>query len=427
MENLLIKDVMVEGETRHVTLSEGRIQSIFSKEDLPLAPQEGIRVLEGRNCALLPAFVNGHCHSPMSLLRGYADDMALHPWLSEKIWPAEARYREEDFINGYRLAFLEMIKTGTAFFNEMYFRPDIGLEQLQKMGLRGAINQVFMEAGDSQRAAVQKESCLKWFDRLDRKGLGEFCGLAPHSVYTVSLKTLRWIADFAEKNDLKVHIHLSETQKENEDCLTEHGMTPTALLEKAGLLSPRLSVAHGLWLSSGDIELLAENNCKVVHNPASNMKLASGPALNYRALKEAGVGMILGTDGCSSGNNLDMTEQMKLAALLQKQQSGDPTLLTTEEIFHMATRAGADFWGTGGGVIKPGATADLMLINLNRPDMTPCHHLLSNLVYSTTGDAVDSLIVHGRVIMEHRKVAGEEKILRAASESARFLAGKESL
>lgn len=416
---------MVEGKIRHVVISDGKIHSIVSPNKIQSVLQQESQVLEGQNCALLPAFINGHCHSPMSLLRGYADDMALYPWLSEKIWPAEARYRKEDFINGYRLAFLEMIKTGTAFLNEMYFRPDIGLEQLQEIGLRGSINQVFLDGGDSQRAAVQKESCLKWFDRLDRKGLGRFCGLAPHSVYTVSLENLRWIADFSAENDLKVHIHLSETQKENEDCQAEHGLSPTALLNKAGLLSPRLSVAHGLWLSAGDIEMLAEKGCAVVHNPASNMKLASGPALNYRDLKKAGINVILGTDSCSSGNNLDITEQMKLAALLQKQHSGDPTQLTAEEVFHMATRAGAEFWETGGGSLKPGSSADLMLIRMNRPDMTPCYNLLSNLVYSASGDAVDSLIVQGRVVMEHRKVTGEEEILRAASESARYLAGKD--
>lgn len=421
--DLLIENVQAEGKLSHVTISEGKILSISDAETSPVNPAEADRILDGKNCALLPAFVNGHGHSPMSLLRGYADDMALYPWLSEKIWPAEARYREEDFINGYRLAFLEMIKTGTAFINEMYFRPDLALELLKESGLRGAVNQVFMEAGDLQQGEQQKKACEDWFEKLDQKGLGRFCGLAPHSIYTVSTKTLRWIADFSRERELKVHIHLSETRQENEDCQKEHGLSPTALLDKLGFLNQRLSVAHGLWLSPADIELLAAARCTLVHNPASNMKLASGPALNYRALREAGIPLVLGTDSCSSGNNLDMIEQMKLAALLQKQQSGDPTLLTAEEVFEMATLTGADFWGTGGGRLQPGATADLMLIRLDRPDMTPCHHLVSNLVYSASGDAVDSLIVEGKVLMEHRQVPGEETILQAARESARYLTG----
>jgi len=425
MIDLIIKDVEIEGIPSRVSIDKGKIIKIESRESLPKKEEDNKNpqaptILDGKNCALLPAFVNGHTHSAMSLLRGYADDMPLFPWLSEKIWPAEALYQEEDFYWGYRLAFLEMIKSGTAFFNDMYFQPDIALKALKETGLRGAVNWVFLEAPGTDAAAGRK-ACEAWFDRLEETEISRFCGLAPHGIYTVSEETLRWVGDFARQRNLKVQIHLSETEKENADCQAAHGMSPTAWAAELGLLGPNLSVAHGLWLSDQDIELLGQHGCAVVHNPASNMKLSSGPAMDYKKLKDRGIPVILGTDGNSSGNNLNMMEQMKLASLLQKQHYRDPTRLTAGESFETATGNGADFWETGGGELKEGATADLMLIRLDRPDMQPCHNLLSNLVYSASGDAVDSLIVNGRLLMEHRRVAGESQILQEAAKRAEIL------
>jgi 5-methylthioadenosine/S-adenosylhomocysteine deaminase len=411
--SILIKEVQLEGKTQDLLISQGKIAEIAPSIMAPEA-----KLLSGKDCAILPGLVNSHTHSAMTLLRGYGDDMPLFPWLQQKIWPAEARYDDEAFYWGYRLAFLEMIRSGTVFFNDMYFQGDIALKALKDSGLRGAINYVFLNTQGTNEKE-QWEDCEKWFENIAQKDLETFCGLAPHSVYSVPENTLKWIGDFARERSLKIHIHLSDTEKENLDCIQHHGKSPTARLKDLGLMGPNLSVAHGLWLNEKDINILSENQVPVVYNPSSNMKLASGAALDFTSLKEAEIPLLLGTDGCSSNNNLDLFEEMKIAALLQKQHYQDPTRLTAREIFYMASTAGADYWNTGGGVIKVGATADLMLIRLDLPEMVPCHDLISNLVYAASGNVVDSLLVKGELLMHQRQVKDQGLILEQASIQAK--------
>jgi 5-methylthioadenosine/S-adenosylhomocysteine deaminase len=246
--------------------------------------------------------------------------------------------------------------------------------------------------------------------------------LGPHAVYTVSTDSLRWTAEYAQQHDLRVHIHLSETNKEVEDCQARHGLRPVEYLHSLGLLGPHLSLAHAIWLSEKEMELLAAHKVGVVHCPVSNMKLASG-RFDLAGMRRHGVPVPLGTDGCASNNNLDMFDEMKAASLSAKITSMDPSLFPAQEVLDAATVVGARMYGLESGRIAVGALADCMLVDLNRPCMTPHHHLVSNLVYSANGGCVDTVICDGRILMRKGVVDGEEEILAHARETAVRLAG----
>lgn len=238
--------------------------------------------------------------------------------------------------------------------------------------------------------------------------------VGPHAIYTVSGKQLQYAHQFAEANDLIVHLHLSETEKEIKDACYEYGTTPVRYLKRLGILSPRLVLAHSLWMDSEELQILADYGCAVVHNPASNMKLASGFRFKYDDMREKGIRVGIGTDGCSSSNNLDMFTAMKLTSFLSKAWKGDPKVAKTEDVFASATKVGANLLRLEAGEVKEGMLADLCLIDLTLPEMSPCHNLISNLVYSANGSAVNTTIVDGKVLMRDRKVEGEASIREEA-------------
>ncbi len=354
----------------------------------------------------------------MTLLRGYADDMHLQDWLEKKIWVAEAQMTEEDIYCGARLACLEMIKTGTTFFNDMYWFWKGTARAVLEMGIRSAISAVFIDFFDKKKAREQIEINMKLFEESGNFGDRITFTLGPHAIYTVSEESLKWAAGFARDNGLLIHFHLSETQKEVEDCIQKQGMVPVEYLEKIGFLGPNVIACHGVWLNPKEILLLKKHEVKVVHNPISNMKLAVGKAFPYEGLKAAGVTISLGTDGCSSNNNLDMLESIKFASLLQKYHHNDTTVLPALEAFHMATISGAKAFGLNCGEIKEGTLADIALIDLQRPELTPHFDLYSDLAYSGNGGCVDTLICDGKVLMANRKVENEETILEEARRCA---------
>jgi 5-methylthioadenosine/S-adenosylhomocysteine deaminase len=242
--------------------------------------------------------------------------------------------------------------------------------------------------------------------------------LGPHAIYTVSGELLQWVHAFAEAHDLPVQIHLSETEGEVERSRARFGTTPVRYLHRLGVLSPRWSLAHALHVDGEEIELLAEHDVKVVHNPASNMKLASGYRFKYREMRAAGVTVGLGTDGCSSSNNLDMVEVMKLASLLGKAWRNDPEALPCDEMLYAATEAGARLAGFDAGRIAEGCPADLCLIDLTMPVFTPNFNFVSNLVFAANGSCVDTVICDGKILMRHRRIPGEEVILEQAARAA---------
>ena len=411
--SILIKGVILNGQKKDI-LIEGNIIGRIADS---IEPSADIRI-SGDGMAAIPSFINGHTHAAMTLLRGYADDMHLQDWLEKKIWVAEAHMTEEDIYCGARLACLEMIKTGTTFFNDMYWFWHGTARAVLEMGIRAAISAVFIDFFDRKKAREQIEINMKLFEESGKFGDRITFTLGPHAIYTVSEESLKWAADFARDHGLLIHTHLSETQKEVEDCIRQRGMRPVEYLEKIGFLGPNVIACHGVYLNQKEILLLKRHDVKVVHNPISNMKLAVGKAFPFERLKTAGITISLGTDGCSSNNNLDMLESMKFASLLQKYHHKDTTVLPALEAFQMATINGAKAFGLNCGEIKEGTLADIALIDLQRPELTPHFDLYSDLAYSGNGGCVDTLICDGKVLMANRTVKNEQTILEQARRCA---------
>ncbi|MBD3388218.1 MAG: amidohydrolase family protein [Candidatus Altiarchaeales archaeon] len=406
--SVLIKDVLLDGEETSIYVEENTIRGIGSDA-------EADRTVDGRGKAAIPGMVNTHTHAAMTLFRGYADDLRLQEWLQEHIWPAEAKLTEEDVYWGTRLACLEMVKTGTTCFNDMYWHLKGAVKAVEDSGIRGVLNSVFIDKFNKEDAKKQRKQAEK--EMKDVKACSRVTlALGPHAIYTVTEESLQWAREYSDKHDVLVHFHLSETAKEVEDCKEETGMRPVEYLDSIGFLGPNLVCAHCVWLDDREIRLMGESGVKVSHCPTSNMKLSVGEALDYEKLKHAGVCVSLGTDGCASNNTLDMFESMKNAALLQKIWYGDPTRLPAGEAFRMGTSEGAKALKLDTGAIEEGRLADIVLVDLKRPELTPHHNLVSDLVYSASGGCVDTVICDGEVIMENGRVDGEEEVMEKAEE-----------
>lgn len=413
--SILIKDVLLGDETTHVYIEDNTISEIGRKV-------ESDEVIDGKSKAIIPGLINTHTHAAMSLFRGYADDLELHNWLQNKIWPLESKLKSEDVYWGTKLACLEMIKTGTTTFNDMYYFAESAGKAVEEMGIRGVLSQVFFDMFDKEKGEEQAKETEKVISRLRYfKSNRVVPALGPHAIYTVSKEMLEWIGEFAGENDLLIHFHLCETEREVRDCIKRYGKSPVRVLEEIKFLSSNLITAHCVWLSNEDVDILSRYGVKVSHNPTSNMKLSVGRALPYSQLKNSGITISLSTDGCASNNNLDMFESMKFATLLQKYTTKEQTVMPASETFKMATVNGARALRMNAGEIKEGMLADVLLIDLKRAELIPNHNLISNLVYSANGYCVDTTICDGKILMRDRKVEGEEEILSRAIKTAKDL------
>lgn len=381
------------------------------------------RTLDGRGLIALPPLMNAHTHCAMALLRGFADDMRLMEWLETKIWPLEARMTEQDVYIGARLGCLEMIRSGCTFFNDMYWHWNGTARAVKEMGLRAAISAVFIDLGDDAKTKEQRKLNEKLLDdHPTANGRIQFT-LGPHAIYTVSEANLRWNKEFAAANNLLIHIHLSETEHEVQDCLKATGKRPVQYLKDIGCLGPNVIAAHCVHLLPDECRMLSDSGVKPVHVPVSNLKLAVGGIMPYAELHRAGASVLLGTDGCSSNNNLDMFETIKIAALAQKHATNDPTCLPAAEAWNMATTNTADAFGLNAGRIEEGRLADLILVNPRLPAFTPGYHLFSDLVYAANGSCVDTTICDGKVLMHKGRIRGENAILAEAGAAANRLTG----
>jgi len=372
-------------------------------------------VIDGSNKAILPTFHNAHHHAAMAYMRSYADDMELFEWLNNHIWPLEATITEEDVYNGARLACLEMIKSGTTFFNDMYWHFHGTARAVEEMGMRAALGAVFIDMDDGDRRAANRETAQNLLDESKQYSDRVQFQLGPHAIYTVSKETLLWCTKFASENNLMIHTHLSETEKEVADCVALHGLRPPAYLDSLGLLAPNLTTAHCVWLEQNEMELLAERGVKALHCPSSNMKLCSGK-FRFSDAQKAGMRIAIGTDGAASNNNLDMGEEIKMAALLEKHFTGDPTALPAETAWHAGTRSTAEMFGLNSGIIEEGALADCMLVDLNNERLVPGHNLIADMVYSADSSCIDTVICDGEILMQDRIVEGEEEIIAKGRE-----------
>lgn len=403
--NLLIKNAVLKGLKRDVLISNGRFSHIDQNINDPSAI-----IFDANDQFLVPSLKNGHAHSGMTILRGYADDMKLQPWLEKRIWPAEAKLNPEAIYWGTRLAALEMIKSGTTFCNDMYFDFDMSQKAYIDSGIKSNSGPALFDFFDPLKAEEMKTECITAIENTNTS-INNSLSLAAHSIYTLSRDSLEWIANLANSKSIPVHIHLCETEKEVADCIERYGIRPTELLKETGLLDIDLIAAHTIWLDEHEIDLLAEYDVTVVYNPVSNMKIATGSVFPFNKLKKRNIRIMLGTDSCASNNNLDMFEDMKIAALLQKFHTNNPEIMKAEEIFDIAAGADASIFPQLSSEIKEGEHADCLLLNKNAPELVPSHNLISNLVYSANGSCVDTVICDGEILMENRKVKDEDEII----------------
>jgi 5-methylthioadenosine/S-adenosylhomocysteine deaminase len=416
---VLIANVIVNGKNADIFIDgEGTIAAIG----------EGVRkrcrgdaevIIDGDGAIALPGFVNTHSHAAMSLLRGYADDMVLQDWLNEKIWPLEAHLTGDDVYWGTRLACLEMIRTGTTAFNDMYFFMDRAAQAVDEAGIRAMLCYGFIDLFSAEKREAEcraTEALVASIRAMNNPRITAAAG--PHAVYTVSPEGLQWCAEFAKEQGIGIHIHLSETQTEVDECVARHGKRPAAHLDSFGILTPRTVAAHGCWLDPAECRLLGQRGVSVSHNPSSNMKLATNRAMPYTELCRAGANVCLGTDGCASNNNLDMFEEMKTAALLQKFFWNDPTVLPAPAALAMATGNGAKALNIFAGTLSAGSPADIVLISAKTACNTPLHNAPSNIVYSCSGSAVTTTICNGRILMLEGEIPQEQEILAGAANAA---------
>ncbi len=421
--SILLERVRLGGRLVDIAIDDtGAIAGIGEDLKREYAPEF---ILDGEGNLVYPGFANTHTHGAMTLLRGYADDLPLHTWLSEKIWPLEARLTGEDVYWGTRLACLEMIKSGTIAFSDMYFHMLDAARAVAECGMKAVLAYGFIDLFDADRREQEIRATEAFAEGIAAlRNPGVRAAVGPHAVYTVSREGLEWLAEFAEEEDLGIHVHLSETEKEVQDSLRTFGMRPPRRLDTCGILTPRTVAAHCNWVSRSDCALLAERGVHVAMNPASNMKLAVHRAPPYHWFREFGIPVTLGTDGAASNNSLDIIEEMKFAALLQKFYWNSQTLLSAGEAVEMAGGAGMRALRLGSGRIEPGAPADIVLIRARSVCTTPLHSASSNLVYACNGSAVDTVVCGGRVLMFDRTVPGEEETLDGAARAAERLVSR---
>lgn len=405
--------VGLDGEPVDLISEGGTITGLGSKLELP----EGARVLDGSGLLLIPPLVNAHTHAAMTLFRGRGGDLPLMRWLKEVIWPVEERLEPEDVYWGTRLACLEMARNGVSDFWDTYWHGPEVARAVRDAGLRAVVGPTVLTLpGGSGTGSGQELG-----EELDRIGSLDpriRASVAPHSIYTVSSGRLEELAELAREKDLPVQIHLSETAREVEDCIEENGLRPAFYLDRLGLLGPATLLAHGVWLDREELDLIAERGATVVTNPVANQKLTVGRTFPWSEARDAGVPVGLGTDGPGSNDSLDPLEDLKFFALAQREASDGPAPVPVGEAFRVATGQASDL--LGGERLAPGGPADFALVDLDSPQMA-LGDPLSNLVYTATGAAVETLVVDGRVVCNRGQVDEGQEIVARAREVARKL------
>lgn len=415
MDKILIKDCTVlpmtgNGEnacfTGSVGIADGRIA--FASTDRAQADEferehrDSLKVIDGRGKLAMPGLVNTHNHIPMTLLRSYADDLPLMPWLNDHVWPFEGRMTRDDVRVGAELGMAEMLLGGTTTSADMYWMDEAVAEAAENAGIRTVISTSILDG--------RREDFDRDFEMLAARyanGMHPRISLmvAPHAVYTCGLETLEYARDTAAAHGVGIAIHVSETEDEQRMIRERYGRTPIEIMRDLGMLGPSTLVVHAVYVSPGDIEIMREYGVSVAHNPQSNMKLASGIA-PAAAMAAAGINVTIGTDGPSSNNDLDMWEEMRTASLLQKVATLDPCVFPAYEILRMATVNGARALGLEGrvGMLREGMAADVILVDVEKPHFYPKTDMVANLVYCGKSSDVDTVIVDGRMVVENRRL-----------------------
>lgn len=424
--NTLIKNVLAvlpneAAKRTNITIKDDKI---FSTGVIP----EGFKAektIDGKDMLAVPGFVNAHTHVSMTLLRSYADDMKLMDWLQNKIWPIEAKMNKDDIYWGAMLGIVEMIKTGTTTFADMYGDMEKVAQAVDESGIRAVLARGMIGTAPNGEQALEENCAL--YENFNNSAEGRITVMfGPHAPYTCPPAFLKKVIARVHQYDAHVHIHLAETEGEVNDCLRNYHMTPIALMEDVGLLECGVLAAHCVYVTDKDIEIMRHYNVKVAHNPSSNLKLASGIA-PLKKMLAANLVVGLGTDGASSNNNLDMLEEIKLTAIIHKAATLDPLLIPAGQALQMGTLEGARAVGLADvGKIEPGMKADITLFSMQGSKWTPCYDPVSLLVYSANTSSVNTVMVNGKILLEKGKLTtlDEEKIIYEVKERAARLTGK---
>lgn len=418
MGKILLKNAEVLGIDGEVLLGDIAIDdTIIVQVGEITADWHADQVIDCTNLLAVPGLVNTHTHAAMTLFRSYADDMQLMDWLENKIWPAEANLVAEDVYWGTLLANAEMIKSGTTTFSDMYFHMPQVAQAVAQSGMRAVLARGMAGVTPTaNQALVESEEFFKDYHNSADGRITVMLG--PHAPYTCPPEYLKKVVALAQKLGSEIHIHLAETIGEVEECQKKYGKSPMALMKELGVLDCGVLAAHCVHLSPEDIAIMKEANVRVAHNPGSNMKLASGIAPVPQMLA-AGLCVGLGTDGAASNNNLDMLEEIRLAAMLHKVQTLNPLVIPAKTAVNMATTYGAQALGLGKvtGTIAPGFKADITLFNMHAPHWYPRHDRLSLLTYSASGADVHTVLVNGKVVLDNKRLTtiDEEQVMYEAN------------
>jgi len=419
MYDCLFADVTLLSPERHEPLEHAWVGVCDGKITyVGAAAPDGTaaKTVQGEQLVLIPGLINAHSHVAMTALRGYADDVKLQSWLFDHIFPAEAKLDAEGVALAARLGMMESLSCGVTGLCDMYFCSDVVCDEAVRTGMRVMVSNAATRFGEGplppeDRTLTEFEAILERYP--DHPMVRTVSGI--HAVYTSNPETREQMLMLAQKYDMPILLHLSETETENRECMEKYGMSPTELLEKEGILDVPVVAAHCVHLSARDREILREHGVVCVHNPVSNCKLASGIA-DIAAMENAGLTIALGTDGVASNNNHDLFEEMKLMALLGKVKTGDASAVSAHDAFRAATMGGAAAMGRAdcAGQIRVGFDADLAVLDFDQPHLQPMHNVLSSLVYAASGRDVVLTMNNGRIVYENGRFPGLDEKETAA-------------
>lgn len=407
-------------ENGALVVEDGKIKDMgeFS-EILKKYKDYSLPIYGNSHSAVMPGFINTHTHAAMVLFRGIADDIPLKQWLTEHIWPREAKFLSPEFVyDGTRLACLEMLKSGTTTFNDMYFFTEAIAKAAKELGIRAVVGQGVLDFPTA--SGKDADDYLGKAKEFIEKYKGDdliIPAVAPHAVYTCSRETLLKSKELALKHSVPIHIHLSETFHEVEECIKTHGKRPVTYLKDIGFLEGKITTAHCVWLNDHEIEIMAERNMGVSHCIESNLKLSSGIAPVAKMIKK-GIKVSMGTDGAASNNNLDLLEEISIAAKVQKGITTDPTVLDVKTCMKMLTVWAAESLGVEKevGSIQIGKRADLVVMNLRKPHLQPIYDIYSTIIYSAKASDIENVFVNGIPVIlngKHQFIDEEEIIEKA--------------
>ena len=430
MEKILIKNGLVltmASEKPDIVQKDILIKGrVISQVGSNLPEHKVNKIIDASNKVVMPGFINCHNHAAMSLLRGYSDDLRLMEWLSQKMWPAEDRLSSEDVYWGTMLASAEMIRSGTTTFADMYFFMDDVARAVKDSGMRASLCRgvTFLDDDVETRLKETRDLIVKWQGKADGR-ITTMVG--PHGPHTCPPDKLKLVMELAKEFNSAIHIHLAETKEEVDQIFAEYRKTPTQYLADLNFFDDfHVLLAHAVNLSKDDLQILKGIKGGISHNPVSNQKSGCG-ITPVTELRELGVTVALGTDGAGSATTLDMFEEIKAAAWIQKNRLFDPTALTAYQVLQMATIEGAKVLGLEQkiGTIEVGKKADLIIVDLEKPHLYPQHDICALLAYSANGADVDTTIINGKIVMENRKLStiNEREVLDKAQEIAHRITG----